>query len=179
MLTGFRRDKLARRFSQLDFDGDGQLQHDDLATMAARLCDGLVPADRPDLRAEFATAYDELWKALLGSADADKDGKVSLEEYVTAVERDPARFEGSVRRIGMALFDSIDDDGSDVVDPQELFRLGSAFGLSRQETDALFERLDRDGSGEIGSEEWLAAIRDFYYGDDPESAGSLLFGRVL
>ncbi|WP_067829212.1 EF-hand domain-containing protein [Actinomadura kijaniata] len=176
-MSDFQQDKLAHRFRQLDVDGDGWLRQDDLRTTAGRLCDRLVPAGRSDLRAEIHAAYDALWEALREAAPAAADG-LSQEDYTAAIAADSGGFSEAVRRIGMAQFDALDVDGNGVVDPDELFRLGSAYGLARDETDALFARLDLDGDGTIDRTEWLEAIQDFYYGDDPESAGALLFGRA-
>ena len=52
--------------------------------------------------------------------------------------------------------------------------------MSLPETDAreVFRRLDRDADGFITTDDLLAAIREYYFDDGPDSAGSWLLGPL-
>ncbi|MCY0939323.1 EF-hand domain-containing protein [Streptomyces sp. H34-S4] len=52
--------------------------------------------------------------------------------------------------------------------------------MNLPEADAreVFRRLDQDGDGLITRDDLLEAIREYYFNDDPESAGSWLLGPL-
>jgi len=182
MLTDFQQAKLIFRFGQLAVADDGYIQQGDLETLAERLCDRLIPAAMPAERSEVHEGYQALWRHLAATADTDGDNRVSRAEYLDAVGRgvvdDPQQYENSIDRIVTALFRALDIDGNGHLDLAELQRMGAAFGHSEQDIVTLFGMLDTDGNGVISVDELTAAVRDFYYGDDPDSAGSYIFGKI-
>ena len=182
MLTDLQHAKLANRFQWLDADGDGQIQKNDIDLLVDRICKKFVPEDKSAEEAEIRAGYGQLWQQLIENCDADTDGRISKEEYLKAVESgildNPLHYEESLGRALSALFKSLDSNGDGRIDRDEFLPLGSTFGLTPEMVAMVFTKLDTDGDGEITLQEWEAAVRDFYLGDSPDTAGGSLFGKA-
>lgn len=104
----------------LDQTGDGQLDWPDLAAMARELSTRL-DLDEP-AEARLYDAFAAWWRELQAALDTDGDGRVSAEEYATAV---PSLAGPALIRVAEVLFDATDKDGSGSIDADEyrtLFR---------------------------------------------------------
>lgn len=55
---------------------------------------------------------------------------------------------------------------------------GSLMGLPEADAREVFRRLDQDDDGSITTDDLLEAIREYYFNDDPNSAGSWLLGPL-
>lgn len=71
-----------------------------------------------------------------------------------------------------------DADGDGTVGPDDLWVMMAAFGTSRENVAAAFERLDGDGDGMVSVGELVEATRQFYTSTDPDVAGNWLFGPL-
>ncbi|RJQ73732.1 hypothetical protein D5S17_24210 [Pseudonocardiaceae bacterium YIM PH 21723] len=182
MLTNFQQSKLELRFGQLDALRDGYLDKRDLEVTAQRLCDELLPADSADQRRAVYDSHRYLWGMLVPLADHDGDHRISLQEYVQALEAhvvgNPQGYQLCVARTMKALFDAMDGNGDGCLDRAEVSKMATTLGVAESDVDIMFDKLDANRDGVISEAEYLAALHDFYHGDDPDSAGSYLFGRV-
>lgn len=121
----------------LDQTGDGRLDWPDLAAMARELSTRL-DLDEPE-EARLYDAFAAWWRELQAALDTDGDGRVSAEEYATAV---PSLAGPALIRVAEVLFDATDKDGNGSIDADEyrtLFRTafhrdlanaGGAYGRS-------------------------------------------------
>ncbi len=80
---------LERRFGVLDTDGNGG-QPADGRLLARRLCETFGHAADSAAGRAVATAQQALFDAMLAQMDANLDGAISREEFVTAVGQDIA-----------------------------------------------------------------------------------------
>lgn len=55
---------------------------------------------------------------------------------------------------------------------------GALMNLPEADAREVFRRLDQDGDGLITRDDLLEAIREYYFYDDPHSAGSWLLGPL-
>jgi uncharacterized protein (DUF2236 family) len=121
----------------LDQTGDGHLDWPDLAAMARELSTRL-DLDEPE-ESRLYDAFAAWWRELQAALDTDGDGRVSAEEYATAV---PSLAGPALIRVAEVLFAVTDKDGNGSIDADEyrtLFRTafhrdltttGSGYGRS-------------------------------------------------
>ncbi|MDT0469800.1 oxygenase MpaB family protein [Streptomyces gibsoniae] len=127
----------------LDQTGDGYLDWPDLAAMARELSSRL-DLDEPE-ETKLYNAYANWWRELQAELDIDGDGRISAQEYITAV---PSLCGPALIRVAEVLFDVTDKDGNQRIDADE-YR-------------ALFQTaFHRDTTGADGTYTRSAFVRDF------------------
>ncbi|MEW2302263.1 oxygenase MpaB family protein [Streptomyces sp. NPDC006655] len=135
--TGEGRRSAEEFFRQvLDQTGDGHLDWPDLAAMARELATRL-DLDEPE-ETRLYDAFAAWWRELQAALDTDGDGRVSADEYATAV---PSLAGPALIRVAEVLFDATDKDGSGTINADEhraLFR--TAFHRDLTTTDSTYGR---------------------------------------
>lgn len=132
-----------RIFKDADKDGSGYLSLDEVTAM---------------LRKNGYGESDGKIKAMFGSIDMSGDQKISLEEFLTAMGAIPPKNhkEANMRR----CFREFDKDGSGSIDRTELKNVMREYNsdMSEGEIDRLLQIVDKDGSGLISYEEFIAQV---------------------
>ncbi|MGW7084486.1 EF-hand domain-containing protein [Streptomyces sp. NPDC054871] len=175
--------KLSRRFSTYDTDGDGFIERADFETSVARLGEAFGHGAGSGPVARLRELSIGLWEHLARVADADKDGRISEAEYKAAFAagllETPKSFDEGYIPFLDAIMDIADADGDGKLTREEQVRwTGALMNLPEADAREVFGRLDRNADGAIGRDEILDAIREFYFSDDPHSAGSWLLGPL-
>ena len=175
------RTMLERRFAVVDTDGNGVWQRDDYRLLIQRLCQTFGhPADSAAGRA-VATALGVLFDTMLSHLDANRDGVISREEFVTGVGPDLAgqpEFDAAVGATARSLIQVADADGNGVLDPGEYTRLAAVYGARADQAERAFGRLDQDRNGVLDATELTLAIGQFFASRDPGGYGNVAFGHV-
>ncbi|MGW0737695.1 EF-hand domain-containing protein [Streptomyces sp. NPDC002851] len=177
----FLDDKLSRRFRTWDRDGNGYLEQVDFEHGAQRLGDAFgQPADSPQ-RQRMRDMCLQLWQGLEQLADADGDGRISEAEYKKAftelILQRPGAFDAAYAPFVSTLMAMADHDGDGKLDRGEYRSwFVTAFGITEHDANTAFDKVDSDGDGHVTQEEMVAAIRDYYFSDDPSAAGNWLLG---
>ncbi|GGN43755.1 hypothetical protein GCM10012285_25510 [Streptomyces kronopolitis] len=163
----------------LDQTGDGRVSSADLQAMAHNVCWPLELT--PEREARVYAAFETWWQHLRAGMDADGDGQVSCEEFVTAmltgIDAGPGYLEQGVLVAVRAIFHAVDADGSGHLCADE-YR--TVFGGSRVHPAELnhgFRQLDHDGDGRITEDEFVQAFTDYFTARTDTTAGSQLLGR--
>ncbi|MFF3742763.1 oxygenase MpaB family protein [Streptomyces kronopolitis] len=163
----------------LDQTGDGRINSADLQAMAHNVCWPLELA--PEREARVYAAFETWWQHLRAGMDADGDGQVSCEEFVTAmltgIDAGPGYLERGLLVAVRAIFHAADADGSGHLCADE-YR--TVFGGSRVHPAELnhgFRQLDHDGDGRITEDEFVQAFTDYFTARTDTTAGSQLLGR--
>jgi Ca2+-binding EF-hand superfamily protein len=175
--------KLARRFRTYDTDGDGFIEREDFVQAAARMGEAFGHGPDSPARQRLADLTAQLWEHLSTAADTDTDGRIGQAEYKAAFAagllETPASFDDGYRPFLDAIMDIADTDGDGKLDVDEHVRwTGSLMGLPESDATEVFRRLDRDADGFITTRDLLEAIREYYFNDDPDSAGNWLLGPL-
>lgn len=182
-ISSFLDRKLDRRFATYDVDGDGYTERSDFEQAAAAMIAefGLKSGDAAAAR--LAGLCRELWEMLAAAADADGDGRISRAEYKDAfaaglLETEDS-FEAGYRPFLDAIMDVADTNGDGRLSLAEHSRwITSLMNVPPGDAVEIARRLDGDGDGYIDREEILDAIHDYYFDEDPESAGGWLLGPL-
>ncbi|WP_327093314.1 EF-hand domain-containing protein [Nonomuraea sp. NBC_01738] len=169
-------------FGHGDVNGDGILERADCVALGARLVAYLdEPFDSPKALALFET-FGRFWARLIDEFDDDGSGGLSPEEFRQGMRgawvEDGGGFEAAFRPAAAALWQLCDKDGDGMVGAREFARFHTAFGTSAHNSRVSFEKLDRDGDGNLSVEELIDAWREYYTSADPDSPGNWLYGDI-
>lgn len=175
MASDFQRRKIAGVFEAMDTDGDGFLRKGDFVTLTDRWIAIRGTADRVRLTSIMMGWWDTLLAAAHPSGDG-RDGKVTLDEVLTVVDRLDA-MPDAVTGTAEAMFEAVDENGDERISAGEYNRLIEAWSGRPTDTDAIFPLLDLDGDGHLSREEFVRLWTEFWAGDDPEAPGTWVFGR--
>lgn len=157
-------------------DTDGFLAREDFAALAARwtVHRGVAPDSTEAAR---LTTIMMGWGAmLLAAADLDRDERVTLDEVLLVVDR-LAADTTPVATTAAAVFEAIDADGDRRITAAEYRELIETWNGVPTDTGAVFALLDLDGDGHLSEEEFVALWTEFWAGDNPNAAGTRVFGR--
>ncbi|MEU6208394.1 EF-hand domain-containing protein [Streptomyces sp. NPDC047023] len=173
--------KYDRTFDMLDTDGNGVLEEKDFVVLAESIARATGVAGGSVKEAVLLREWRHCWATLLEYADADRDGRISREEFHRAMAGaygDPELLARNLRTGFEAEFAAIDadDDGVATVGQMQAFLVG--WGLEPDRARAAAARLDRDGDGRITLDEYLTGWSAFLLAEDPEDAGSTLLGPL-
>ncbi|WP_159925786.1 MULTISPECIES: EF-hand domain-containing protein [Nocardia] len=177
MISDFLDRKLSKRFHAYDVNGDGVIERGDFALAVERMGQafGREPDD-PEMQ-RVAELNFAVWDRLVAHCDANSDGKVSEEEFKEASLSGSLEtvdsFEEDYLPLINAALDIADADRDGKLTATE-FTLwaGSLLNHSQPEIDEILRHFDRDDDGLISREVVLASIREYFFNDSPDSAGS-------
>jgi len=130
-----------RFFAEADADGSGELTMQELINM---------------LKKQGYKGSDSDIKAYFRQCDTSGDGKICKTEYMTAMGMVP---EKDHKQAAMrSVFQGFDKDGSGKIDKNELKAVFAEMGKSftDQELHRMIELADKDGSGTLEYEEFIA-----------------------
>ncbi|GIG61971.1 hypothetical protein Lfu02_63430 [Longispora fulva] len=174
--------KLDRAFRQIDFDGNGVIERDDLVGMGSRLLSAFgEPATSPKGTAVMAGVV-TFWTELSAAVDIDGDDRITPEEYqrgmVSTFVDNPTAVDRAFRPMVEAMAGLLDTDADGTISISEYVAALDVLGTAGPEAREAFSRLDVDGDGALTVDELVAGSVQFYTGTDPDAPGNLMFGQV-
>lgn len=182
MLSDWQRRKMTHRFNLQDSNHDGSIDLNDYM----RVVDEMAKlrgwsADAPEY-SSFRATYHAYWEALCRLTDKNMDGQVNLSEFIAGFERllsDDQNYRRYVESVAKNLFDSVDLDRDDKISLGEFSIPQQAYGLTADQAQETFKRLDVTGKGYLTRDEMYGLAHEFFYSDDPAAPGTWLFGVFL
>lgn len=105
----------------------------------------------------------DVW-AQLKQFDANGDGRVSLPGYVAGFDAFLSRreeFMQGMTALVDAFYELADRDNDGRITEDELVRHFRAWGHTEQQARAAFPNLDRNSSGGISKDEWMANLEEY------------------
>jgi Ca2+-binding EF-hand superfamily protein len=166
MTTAVQNDRLRQRFQKWDVNGNGVVERSDYEAEAMRILQSFgEPPSSPKGRA--------LMDAYLGMFDqmarATGSQEIAEDQFVDYIEsqmfgRGEAGFNRVLRPTIQAIVNLCDTDGDGEVSPSEFNRWMKAVGVPESQATQAFRQLDKDGSGNLSTDELIEAVRDFHAG---------------
>lgn len=177
MASELQRRKTTLVFSAMDVDSDGFLERSDFAALALRWTENRgLDEDSPEA-ARLASIMMGWWETLLAASDVDRDGRVTVDEVLLVVDRLPAD-PTPVIATAAAMFEAVDADGDGRISAAEYRELIETWIGKAVDVGDVFGKLDLDGDGYLSVDEFVQLWTEFWAGDDPNAAGTLVFGVV-
>ncbi|UFQ99887.1 EF-hand domain-containing protein [Streptomyces sp. Go40/10] len=170
--------KLDKLFAATDTDGDGYVEWKDYERLVDRYL-STYKIDKYDRRAQaLLIAHQMQWAELRRHANGAE--RLSKEQYhlaARAASVDTSRF-NMVEGVPHAVFDIMDIDGDNTIAKAEFKQYLDVWGITDPGAMDTFAQLDTDGDGSISRQEFIRAVREFFYSPDLEAPGSLFFGHL-
>lgn len=179
MLTDLQVRKISKLFAYEDRDSDGFLERHDFAAIADALAAMRGWQSGSDDARRVHTQFDQVWATLAQHADANRDGKVSLDEWLAFHDQtlsSPEGYEALVNGTAELVLSTVDLDGDGAMSKSEWGAFFAAYGVDSGELDTAYDRLDMRGDGAIDREEIVLLVREFFTSDDPDARGNWLIG---
>ncbi|GAA5160766.1 EF-hand domain-containing protein [Amycolatopsis dongchuanensis] len=175
MASEFQRHKIAGVFEAMDSEDRGFLVEGDFEALAARWTTlrGVAPGSGQYARLRSIMLG---WWESLSSTARDRE-RIRLDDVLEVVDRLPAMTD-AVTATADSMFEAIDENGDDRISRSEYRQLIEAWTGRETDTDEVFPLLDLDADGHLSREEFRLLWTQFWAGDDPESPGTWVFGRV-
>ncbi|HEY9302533.1 MAG TPA: EF-hand domain-containing protein [Phormidium sp.] len=179
MLTDLQKRKLVTLFSVYDANNSGVLDQNDFERTVQKLAQLRDWQQSSSEYNELHTKYMLYWQGLQDVADQNRDEKVSLEEWFIYHDKllsPEGNFEEVIESLSDLIFNLFNPDGSGKTTPQRWEEFFVVHNIPRVYVEYIFPRLDLNSDGTLSKDEVLELLHQFYFSDDPEAPGNLLFG---
>ena len=178
MLTPLQTKKFTRAFHVWDADKNGLVERADFESIVANLgaIRGLVEgsADLADLRRRYLDQWAMLERQLTGEQrGASLDHWLS---FLDAVVSDEKVYKQAIPTLADFVFDVLDGNKDGVVSRDEFAAFYSAYRVDAGIVDTLFARLGKSANDTLSKTEVQGLVQDFYFSENPASAGNFLYG---
>ena len=180
MLSDLMQKKLSRHFYFRDLNKDGFVERNDWIQCAQNLAAlrswqaGSVEYE------EMMARHVAMWTTFWQPADQDKDGKVSLNEYLHLAETQRKMgFTYEMKQVTSlfkAVFDCVDLDGDGEITRDEYKLFFQAWGIDSTLAEAAYSQMDFNADDRLSRGAFLQYGSNFYINNEPDVAGNHLFG---
>ncbi|PWW67065.1 EF-hand domain-containing protein [Actinokineospora spheciospongiae] len=159
-------DRVELIFTLFDSNGNGYIEADDFELTAERVVEAAPRASGAAKNAMLA-AYRKHWSILEAELDADRDGRVSMEEYCSCV-LSPERFDDTLTDFAESLAALADPDEDGLIHRPDFVALMTAIGFEFDNINTLFDALEPTEDDQVRVLAWVESIKDYY---SPDKAG--------
>lgn len=181
MLTTLQTIKQTHYFQLVDIDNNGYIDKSDWVQIGDNLAVMRNIEKGSEAYLGIQAAMDSIWTNLSSHADANSDGKVTLDEWLAfedekVINCDDEWYEEYVNTIVRGLFAVLDADQNGVIGLEEYVNLMVSFHVQPTDAELAFRKLDVNGNGTIDEEELVNAVFEFHRSDEQDTPGNYLFG---
>ena len=178
-LSETRKRKLSALFRVLDVDSNGSMERADHEAIVRNLA--MLRGWRPggEDYTKLFTKLIRMWEHIGHVADKDKDGSVSLDEWLEYHDKlldNPDDYREIVVDEVRLILQLVDLDQDGRLSKLEYKLFFDIYGIEAMRLPEIFAQLDIDGDGYITHDELWLHLEDFYFSDDPEARGNWIFG---
>ncbi len=170
--------KLGGLFTAIDNNSDGFVDWSDYDRLVNGYLDGFK-VDRNSRKAHALHAVHQMfWCELVRHGDGKN--RMAKDQFVKALQSlavDTSRF-NMIEGVPHAIFDVMDTDDDNEISKDEFKKHLEVWNITDPAAMDDFDRVDTDGDGYLSRQEYLRSWREFFYSPDPDTPGSLFFGRT-
>lgn len=166
-------------FSVYDNDGNGFIERADFEAVADNFVQIRSLTSDSEQSQRLRHLYLNIWEELQSVADEDGDGRVSFPEmlsYLDKLTHDPCLFHQQVVTLSELLFRLLDVDGDGSIAYSEYQEFAECLRFETSEEN--FSRLSQ-GAASLSAAQLSKRLQEFYYSENPSSAGNVLFGNLV
>lgn len=180
MVSDFRKKKLLHVFTSFfDRDGSGSIDKSDFELAIDNIAKLRGwPVGEAKYK-EVQTTLLQIWDGLQGRADADKDGQVSVDEWISMWD-DYAKNPGSPlewqSQYCKFIFQLEDASGDGAIDGEEFSSVYSSFGLNKDDALTAFKNMSK-GKANVSWAEFQELWKEYFISEDPKAPGNFIFGK--
>ncbi|XP_069674945.1 calexcitin-2 isoform X2 [Periplaneta americana] len=181
-MSDFRRKKLLHVFNVFfDVNHSGTIEKKDFELAVERICKARGWKESDPKHTETKDILFKVWDGLRQKADANQDGQVSHEEWVTMWDdyaKNPDQALGWQNQYMNFMFELEDSSGDGTIDEEEFKSLCVSYGLSPDESTEAFGKFTSNNTVEITREVFADLWKQFFASEDPNAPGNYIFGKV-
>lgn len=180
MVSDFRKKKLLHLFNKFfDRDGSGSVDKKDFE-QAAENISKLRGWKQGDAKyKETLDALLKVWDGLQNVADANKDGEVTADEWVTmweAYAKNPSSAYDWQNQYCKFIFQLEDASNDGAIDSEEFSTVYASFGLNKEEAVTAFQKMAK-GKANVSWPEFQELWKEYFVTEEPNAPGNFIFGR--
>lgn len=181
MVSDFRKKKLLHVFNSFfDTNRSGTIDKKDFDLAIERISKfrGWAPSD-----AQYAVLSETLnivWNGLQSGADADNDGSVSQDEWISlwdAFAKNPSAASDWQNLYCKFIFQLEDASRDGSIDSEEFSSVYASFGLDKSEAVTAFQKMSK-GKGSVSWEEFQELWKEYFSTEDVNAPGNYIFGKT-
>ncbi|XP_041968169.1 calexcitin-2 [Aricia agestis] len=180
-ISEFRRKKLLYVFNVFfDVNQSGTIERKDFELAIEKICSlrGWKPGDPK--HTETHEVMIKVWEGLRKRADSNKDGQVSVEEWVSMwneYAQNPSAALNWQQQYCQFMFQLEDASADGAIDSDEFTTVCSSYGIDPQECKVAFAKMAK-GKASVSWEEFQDLWKEYFSTEDPSAPGNFIFGRT-
>jgi hypothetical protein len=179
MLTEFQKRKFTRMFNALDINGDGGINAKDIELVIARHGEEGAGRATPANMETLAGAYRTWYSGIISLADHDRDGNVTLDEFLAFSDKmtsDEAIYEQIIGKITQMACAILDHDGDGRNDTDDYVRFCRVLRIGDEGAAARWAALSAHRGGQMSVDDMRVVLRDFFSGTDTSAPATNFLG---
>lgn len=122
----------------------------------------------------------KIWDGLRKRADSNKDGQVSVEEWISMwndYAQNPSAALKWQQLYAQFMFQLEDASADGTIDSDEFTTVCSSYGIDAQECKVAFTKMAK-GKNSVSWEEFQELWKEYFSTEDPNAPGNFIFGRT-
>lgn len=176
-LSEFQKKKLCHVFKLFfDVDHNNIIDWRDFECAVDRFCESHNWPKDGSQREEALSAMKLVWEGLQARADGNKDGHVTVGEWLKMWEEESSQLPEWQTRYMELMFSVNDKSGDGIVDVEEYTQVYKNYGISTQDCHKAYDKFS--AAGPVDRARFSELWTQYFTSSDPNDAGNFLFGPI-
>ncbi|GAB3299959.1 EF-hand domain-containing protein [Parasphingorhabdus pacifica] len=163
------QNRVKQRFDRWDANGNGTLERSDMEEEAANIAAAFGKSPSSPETQNIKAAFRGLFELVAEQSGVSPEESVSEEQFRLVAEslifeQGEATFNRALSPIIEGIVGLCDKNADGKVNREEFATWLSAVGLSHEEGQEAFGKIDKNGNGVLTRDELLEAVRDYHFG---------------
>ncbi|XP_013193755.1 calexcitin-2-like [Amyelois transitella] len=181
MVSDFRKKKLQHVFTTFfDTNKSGNIDKKDFELAIDNIAKLRKFTSGDAKYNEVKTTLLKIWDGLQSRADADKDGEVSFDEWVSMWDdyaKNPTAALDWQKDYCKFIFQLEDASNDGSIDSEEFSSVYASFGLNKSDAVAAFQKMSK-GKSSVSFAEFQELWKEYFTSEDASAPGNFIFGKT-